>query len=53
MEETIKEKSEDTKKSGRERETVFRTTYRIQSNRIQIADNKANLIIGINTIIVS
>lgn len=53
MEETIKEKSEETKKSGRERETVFRTTYRIQSNLIQIADNKANLIIGINTMIIS
>ena len=53
MEETIKEKSSEPKKSGRERETVFRTTYRIQSNLIQIADNKANLIIGINTMIIS
>ena len=53
MEETIKEKSSEPKKSGRERETVFRTTYRIQSHLIQIADNKANLIIGINTMIIS
>ncbi len=53
IQETIKEKSEEPKKSGRERETVFRTTYRIQTNLIQIADNKANLIIGINTMIIS
>jgi hypothetical protein len=48
-----KEKSEDSKKSGRERETLFRATYRNQSNLIQIADNKANLIISINTMIIS
>ena len=47
------EKSEESKKSGRERETLFRATYRNQSNLIQIADNKANLIISINTMIIS
>jgi len=41
------------KKSGRETETLFRVTYRNQSNLIQIADNKANIIISINTMIIS
>lgn len=41
------------KKSGRERETLFRTTYRNQTNLRQIIDNKANIIISINTVIIS
>ncbi|MDH4057736.1 MAG: DUF5706 domain-containing protein [Cyclobacteriaceae bacterium] len=48
-----KEQSEEGKKSGKEKETVFRATYRNQSNLIQIADNKANMIISINTMIIS
>lgn len=46
-------KDDDGKKSGRERETLFRSTYRNQTNLIQIADNKANMIISINTMIIS
>jgi hypothetical protein len=47
------EKENHEKKSGRERETLFRTTYRNQTNLRQIIDNKANIIISINTIIIS
>lgn len=47
------DKPEEGKKAGRERETLFRATYRNQSNLIQIADNKANMIISINTMIIS
>jgi hypothetical protein len=49
----VNENSETAKKSGRERQTLFRAAYGNQSNLIQIADNKANLIIGINTMIIS
>jgi hypothetical protein len=38
---------------GRGRETLFRVTFRNQINLIQIADNKANMIISINSIIIS
>jgi hypothetical protein len=41
------------KKPGRGRETMFRSTYQNQSNLIQMADNKANIIISINTMIIS
>ena len=41
------------KKPGRGRETLFRSTYQNQSNLIQMADNKANIIISINTMIIS
>jgi len=41
------------KKAGRGRETLFRATYQNQSNLIQMADNKANIIISINTMIIS
>lgn len=41
------------KKEGRGRETLFRATYQNQSNLIQMADNKANIIISINTMIIS
>ena len=34
-------------------QTLFRVTYRTQVNLIRIADNKANLIIGINAMIIS
>lgn len=39
--------------SKRGRETLFRATYQNQSNLIQMADNKANIIISINTMIIS
>jgi hypothetical protein len=41
------------KKGGKGKETLFRVAYRNQIALIQIADNKANLIISINTLIVS
>ena len=41
------------KNPKRGRETLFRSTYQNQSNLIQMADNKANIIISINTMIIS
>lgn len=38
---------------GRGKETLFRVTFRNQINHIQIADNKANMIITINSLIIS
>lgn len=38
---------------GRGKETLFRVTYRNQISLIQIADNKANMIITINTLIIT
>ncbi len=39
--------------SGRGKDTLFRITIRNQIDQISIADNKANMIISINTIIIS
>jgi hypothetical protein len=41
------------KKGGRGKETLFRVTFRNQINHTQIADNKAQMIIGINSLIIS
>ena len=41
------------KERGKGKETLFRVAYRNQVNLIQIADNKANIIISINTMIIS
>src|SRR5258706_6804565 len=41
------------KKKGKGKETLFRVAYRNQPALIQIADNKANIIISINTMIIS
>lgn len=49
----MEEQESDDKKVSRGRETVFRATYQNQSNLIQIADNKASMIISINTMIIS
>ena len=49
----MEEKQHKEKKEKRGRETLFRATYQNQSNLIQMADNKANIIISINTMIVS
>jgi len=38
---------------GRGKDTMFRITIRNQADHISIADNKANIIISINTIIIS
>jgi hypothetical protein len=41
------------KRAGRGRDTLFRITVRHQTDLIQIADNKANMIITINALIIS
>lgn len=41
------------KPSRQGRQTLFRVTYRTQINLIRIADNKANMIMGINAMIVT
>jgi hypothetical protein len=41
------------KKAERGKETLFRATYQNQCSLIQIADNKANIIISISTMIIS
>ncbi len=38
---------------GRGKDTLFRVTVRNQIDQISIADNKANMIISINTIIIT
>ena len=47
------EKQSKNKKAERARQTLFRATYQNQSNLIQVADNKSNIIISINTMIIS
>jgi len=49
--ETYKYKTD--KSGGRGKETLFRVTFRNQINHIQIADNKANMIITINSLIIT
>jgi hypothetical protein len=51
--EELEEKERKNKKAERGRETLFRSTYQNQSSLIQMADNKANIIISINTMIIS
>lgn len=41
------------KGASRGRQTLFRVTYRTQVNLIRIADNKANMIMGINAVIIT
>jgi hypothetical protein len=49
-----KAKSGKSKKSAsRGKQTLFRVTYRTQVNLIRIADNKANMIMGINAVIIT
>lgn len=50
---TSKESKEESQARGRGKETMFRVTIRNQINQISIADNKANMIVSINTIIIS
>ncbi len=45
--------TENKLKSNKERETLFRVTYRNQTSLRQIVDNKANMVISINTLIIS
>lgn len=41
------------KRAGRGRDTLFRVTVRHQTDLIQIADNKANMIITVNALVIS
>jgi hypothetical protein len=50
MEEEIINKKE---KSERERQTFFRVAFKNNCNLLQIADNKANMIISINALVIS
>jgi hypothetical protein len=50
MEEEIVNKKE---KSERERQTFFRVAFKNNCNLLQIADNKANMIISINALVIS
>jgi hypothetical protein len=50
-EQQIKKKEKDT--SVRERQTFFRVTFKNNCNLLQIADNKANMIISINALVIS
>lgn len=47
------EKTGKGKSAARGKETLFRVAYRGQNSLIQVADNKANIIISINTMILS
>ncbi len=53
MNEPIGELQKSPKKKGSARETLYRVTMQNQINSIGIADQKANIIIGINTILIS
>jgi hypothetical protein len=50
MEEPILKKKE---KPDREHQTFFRVTFKNNCNLLQIADNKANIIISINALVIS
>ena len=47
------DKGETITSKGRGKDTLFRVTVRNQIDQISIADNKANMIISINTIIIT
>jgi hypothetical protein len=49
--EKIKIKEKKSSRGGKQ--TLFRVTYRNQINLIRIADSKANMILGINTLIIT
>ena len=55
MEEPILEKKKDKEKdkTERERQTFYRATFKNNGNLLQIADNKANIIISINALVIS
>lgn len=53
MEEPILEKKKDKDKTERERQTFYRVTFKNNCNLLQIADNKANIIISINALVIS
>lgn len=47
------EKSNKKQKSDRERQTFFRVAFKNNCNLLQIADNKANMVISINALVIS
>ena len=51
IEETYFKEPKD--KSSRERQTFYRVAFQNSSNLLQIADNKANIIISINALVIS
>jgi hypothetical protein len=53
MEEPILEKKKEKDKTERERQTFYRATFKNNCNLLQIADNKANIIISINALVIS
>lgn len=53
MENPISEKKKDKDKTERERQTFYRVTFKNNCNLLQIADNKANIIISINALVIS
>lgn len=53
MEEPILEKKKNKDKTERERQTFYRVTFKNNCNLLQIADNKANIIISINALVIS
>lgn len=53
MEKPITEKKKDKDKTQRERQTFYRVAFKNNCNLLQIADNKANIIITINSVVIS
>lgn len=53
MEEPIFENKKEKDKTERERQTFYRVAFQNYSNLLQIADNKANIIISINALVIS
>ncbi|OOG78071.1 Pycsar system effector family protein [Algoriphagus sp. A40] len=53
MENSITEKKKEKDKTERERQTFYRVTFKNNCNLLQIADNKANIIISINALVIS
>ena len=51
--ETLIKPSKRRKNLSQGKQTLFRVTYRTQINLIRIADNKANMIMGINAMIIT
>jgi hypothetical protein len=49
----MNEQTKPDKRAGRGRDTLFRVTVRHQTDLIQIADNKANMIITVNALVIS
>ena len=53
MDDLVNQLEKDLKGGSRAKDTMFRITIRNQVDHIAIADNKANIIVSVNTIIIS